>query len=278
MRKAAERLNLKPSTVSHQLKTLEEQIGVTLFHRTTRTVTLTEAGQLLFRGSSPAFSELEAAVQSARDAGRSHRGSLRVTMPGFVYDLVVANQIKSFRDAHPDIELEISVNETFVDLFESEFHAGIRLGDRVDPDMIAVRLSPPMRMAVLASEEYLKERGVPETPEKLVEHECIRYRFATTGQFAPWEFADGDGSPYSVTVGGNLIVNTLPSLYAAVAQGLGLGYSFSEYRPNGVRVVSILEEHINPLSGMYFYYPREYRTRHLIRLFVDHLRTTTITQ
>ena len=142
LRGAANRLGLQPSTVSHQLKALEAQLGVVLFSRTTRSVALTEAGQALFRGANPAFDQIAAAIQAAKDTGRSRRGSLRITMPGFAYDMVISDRLKSFRQTYPDIDVEISVNESFVNLFEERFHAGIRLGDRIDPDMIAIRISP----------------------------------------------------------------------------------------------------------------------------------------
>lgn len=273
LRAAATRLGLQPSTVSHQLKALEGQLGVTLFARTTRSIALTEAGQALFRGSNPAFDQIEAALQAARDTGRSRRGSLRLTMPGFAYDMVVADKLKSFREAHPDVELEISINETFVDLFEDRFHAGIRLGDRVDPDMIAVRVSPPLGIAVLASRSYLDRHGEPATPQELAAHECIRYRFGRSRRYAPWDFIGPNGR-YSVEVSGNLVVNTLPSLYSAVRQGLGLGYSFADYRPPGTQsdIVPLLQEFTEPIAGTYLYYPREYRSVELLRLFIDHVR------
>ena len=273
LRGAAKRLGLQPSTVSHQLKALETQLGVTLFSRTTRSVTLTEAGQALFRGANPAFDQLEAAIQAAKDTGRSRRGSLRITMPGFAYDMVISDKLRSFRETYPDIDVEISINESFVNLFEERFHAGIRLGDRIDPDMIAIRISPPLPLAVLASRDYLDKHGEPATPQEIVDHECIRYRFGESGRFAPWEFVGSEGR-YSVEVSGHLVVNTLPSLYSAIGDGLGLGYSFADYRPPGTNtdIVALLQAFTEPIAGTYLYYPREYRSVELLRLFIDHIR------
>lgn len=273
LRGAANLLGLQPSTVSHQLKTLESLLGVSLFARTTRSVTLTEAGQILFRGVNPAFDQIGAAMQASKDVGKSQRGLLRITMPGFAYEMAIADKLPGFREKYPDVELEISINETFVDLFEGRFHAGIRLGDRIDPDMIAIRLSPPLPLAVLASERYLEKHGHPEHPGDLADHQCIRYRFGQSGNFAPWEFVSDDGR-YTVAVGGNLIVNTLPSLYSAVSQGLGLGYSFADYRPAGIsdNVVSLLEAFTEPIAGVYLYYPREYKSVELLRLFIEHVK------
>ncbi len=273
MRAAAHRLGLQPSTVSHQLKILEEWLGVRLFSRSTRSIVLTEAGQALFRGANPAFDQIEAALQAARDAGRSRRGSLRITTPGFAYDMILADKLASFREAYPDVELEISVNESFVDLFDGNFHAGIRLADRLDPNMIGVRISPPLPLAVLASEAYIEKFGSPAAPAELADHECIRYRFGQSGQFAPWTFIGPEGR-YSVKVSGKLIVNTLPSLYSQVAAGLGLGYSFADYRPAsaGANIVSLLQDFTEPITGTYLYYPREYKSVELLRLFIDHFR------
>lgn len=270
LRAAATRLGVQPSTVSHQLKALETQLGVTLFTRTTRSITLTEAGQALFRGCNPAFDQIESAIQSARDVGRSRRGSLRITMPGFAYDMFVADKLGVFRAACPEVELEISIDETFVDLFQNKFHAGIRLGDRLDPDMIAVRISPPLELAVLASETYLEKNGRPRTPENLMNHECIQYRFRRSGNFAPWDFRGKDG-PYTVNVSGKLIVNTLSTLYAAVRAGHGLGYSFSHYRPNiaDAPITPLLQSDIEPINGAFLYFPREYKSHEILRIFID---------
>ncbi len=273
LRAAADSLGLQPSTVSHQLKVLEGQLGVSLFSRTTRSIALTEAGRALLRGAGPAFDEIEAAVQAAKDAGGSQRGTLRLTMPGFAYDMVIADKLVSFRETYPDVELEISINESFVDLFEERFHAGIRLGGSVDPDMIAVRITPPLDLAVLASRDYVRKHGEPASPQELVDHECIRYRFGKSGQFAPWEFTGPDGR-YSVKVSGKLIVNTLPLLFSAIDSGLGLGFSFAEYRPRGTgkNTVPLLRSCSEPVAGAYLYYPREYKSRELLRLFVKHVR------
>ena len=269
---AADALGVQASTVSHQLKALEHQMGVALVARTTRAVSLTEAGELLFRGCHPAFDQIRAALQAARDAGRSQRGTLRLTMPGFAYDMFVADKLAAFREAYPDVELEISIDETMVDLFENGFHAGIRLGERLDPDMIAIRISPPHSLAVVASPDYLARYRAPTAPQDLVHHECIRYRFGRLRTFAPWEFVGKDGT-YSVAVSGKLIVNTLPSLFTAVADGLGLGFTFADYRPNGLasEVIPLLQEHTRPIAGAYLYYPREYKSRELLRLFIDFL-------
>jgi len=187
---AANRLGLQPSTVSHQLKTLEEQLGTALIIRTTRSLSLTEAGRALLRGAGPAFEQLADAVDSARSTGHAARGSLRLAMPEFVYKLYVGPTIQSFRAAYPEIDLEMSFTEAFSDILGEELHAGFRLGDRIAQDMVAVRLTPPLKLAVLASPKYLERRGKPGKPGDLLTHDCIRYRFQTSRQIAPWSFVE----------------------------------------------------------------------------------------
>ena len=155
-------------------------------------------------------------------------------MPGFAYDMVIAEKLRGFRDAYPDIEVEISINESFVNLFEERFHAGIRFGDRIDPDMIAVRISPPHPLAVLTSRDYLDIHGTPTTPQDLLDHDCIRYRFGGSGRFAPWEFVGPDGR-YSVEVSGHLVVNTLPSLYSAIGKCWPRAASWIDRRGSSIR-------------------------------------------
>lgn len=271
---AASALGVTPSTVSHQLKALEAWMGTALFVRTTRQIALTDAGRALVRGTEPAFGQLEEAVRSAQDLGAGPRGELRITMPTFAYDLVVGPRLADFRMRHPDIAIEISLDESLDDLRGRSFHAGFRLGGRIDDDMVAVRLAPAQRIAVLASEAYLAKHGVPETPADLLQHECIRYRFKTSDQLAPWVFEGPDGE-YRVDVAGHLIVNSLDVLYEQVGAGLGLGYSFAHYAPNGLEgapLIPLFADVAKPVPALFAYFPREYRNLGILRTFIDHMR------
>lgn len=272
-RAAADALGLKPSTVSHQLRALEEQLGTALFIRTTRSVNLTEAGRALIQGAGPAFAQLSEAVESARTTGHAARGTLKLAMPEFAYRLVVGPALGSFCRTHPEIELELSLTDAFSDILGEELHAGFRLGDRIAQDMIAVRLTPPMPLVVAASPGYLEERGRPESPKDLLSHSCIRYRFQSSRRIAPWDFQGPDGD-YSVDVPGTLIVNTLPASVDLAKQGLGLVYTFREFCKEELlqgTLVSVLEPHLPETPGVYVYFPREYRTMTPLRLLVDHL-------
>ncbi|WP_170328494.1 LysR family transcriptional regulator [Ruegeria arenilitoris] len=270
---AATRLGLQPSTVSHQLKALEEQMGTALIIRTTRSLSLTEAGRALMRGVGPAFEQVSYAVESARSVGHEARGTLKVAMPEFVFKLCVGPKLQSFREAYPEIELEMSFTDAFSDILEEELHAGFRLGDRIAEDMVAIRLTPPLKLAVMASPNYLERRGVPDHPSDLLEHNCIRYRFQSSRQISTWYFTEGD-KDYSVAVNGPLIVNTLPASVNLAMQHHGFIWTFRDYCEEEVQrgdLISVLEDHLGQTPGIYIYFPREYRKLMPLRLFFEHL-------
>ncbi|NOD36497.1 MULTISPECIES: LysR family transcriptional regulator [unclassified Ruegeria] len=274
LRAAAEALGVKPSTVSHQLKSLEDQLGTALFIRTTRSISLTEAGRALIRGAGPAFDQLSEAVESARSTGHAARGTLKLAMPEFAYHLYVSPILNSFCAKFPEIELELSLTDALSDILGEELHAGFRLGDRVAPDMVAVRLTRPLPVAVTASPAYLTAHGTPKEPRDLLEHNCVRYRFHSSGQIAPWSFNSKDGS-YSVQVQGNLITNTLPASVDMAKLGLGLVYTFRAYVAAEIDaglLKPVLEDHLGLTPGIFLYFPREYRSMMPLKLFIEHIK------
>ncbi len=274
LRAAAEALALKPSTVSHQLKSLEKQLGTALFIRTTRSISLTEAGRALMRGAGPAFDQLSEAVESARTSGHAARGTLRLAMPEFVYHLFVAPVLNSFCAAYPDVEVELSLTDALSDILGEELHAGFRLGDRIAQDMVAVRLTPALPLTVAASPDYLARHGTPQAPRDLLEHTCVRYRFQSSGHIAPWLFKAKDGE-FTVEVQGNLITNTLPASVDMAKRGLGLVYTFRDYIADEVTsglLSPILLDHLPDTPGIFIYFPREYRSMMPLRLFMEHLK------
>ncbi len=276
LRSAADALGIKPSTVSHQLRSLEERMGVALFIRTTRSVTLTEAGRALLGGTGPAFAQLSEAVETARGTGHVARGALRLAMPEFVYRLLVGPSLRGFRAAYPEIEIELSLSDALSDILGEELHAGFRLGDRIAQDMVAVRLTPPLPLVIAASPEYLQAQGTPEVPSDLLRHECIRYRFQSSGQIAPWNFEGADGS-FTVAVQGSFVANTLPTLVDLARQGLGLIYVFEEICADELKdgtLVSVLHDDLPVSPCISIYFPREYRNMVPLRLFLDHLKAT----
>ena len=274
LRGAAQALGIKPSTVSHQLKKLEEQIGTALFIRTTRSISLTEAGRALARSTGPAFEQLSEGLYSAKTAGHDARGCLKLALPEFAYSLLVRDKLGSFHKKYPEIEIELSMTDSMSDILAEGLHAGFRLGGLIAQDMVAINLSEPLKIAVVASPEYLNKHGTPLEPSDLLNHNCLRYRHQSSGQWAPWIFAEAD-SPYPVDVRGKLTVNSSPATIELALQGLGLTYTFRDYCSQAItngQLVEVLSEYLTPLPCMNIYFPREYRTMIPLRLFIEHLK------
>ncbi len=274
LRAAASQLGLQPPSVSYQLSNLERRIGTPLFVRTTRSLSLTDAGQALLARARPAMTELGEAVEAARHAGASQRGHLRITLPFVAYQLVIAPHLKAFRQRYPEIALELSFNEAFEDIAAEGFHAGVRLGGLIQEDMIAVRLSPPMRDAIFGSASYLAERGRPKRPEDLLDHDCISYRYIASGRLAPWQVKGPEG-PETVEVNSSLVVNSTTALIDAAEAGLGLAWLFRpavEPLIKAGRLVSLLQRYTIERPGYFLYYPRANARIEALRLFIDFLR------
>ncbi|WP_170431717.1 LysR family transcriptional regulator [Ruegeria arenilitoris] len=275
---AAQKLGLKRSTVSHQLKNLEDRLGTALFIRTTRSINLTEAGRALARSSGPAFEQLADGLESALTAGHSARGSLKLAISEIAYHLVVREALVSFRDLYPEIEVELLLTDALSDVLGEGFHAGFRMGGMIAQDMIAISLTSPLQTAVVASPEYLAENGTPEDPRDLLAHNCLRYRFQSSGQFAPWTFTGPEGD-YAVEVGGSLIANSSPVTVEMAARGLGIAYSFRdtclEPLASG-QIEEVLTQHQVSIPGINIFFPQEYRSMMPLRLFIQHLKRTPL--
>jgi len=278
MRAAAQTLGIKRSTVSHQLKSLEDQIGTALFVRTTRSISLTEAGRALVRTSGPAFEQLANGLESARTAGHSTRGILKLAIPEFAYHLLLSQLLVPFQEQYPEIKLELLITDALSDILKEGLHAGFRLGGVIAQDMVAINLTDPLTTAVVASPSYLEKRGTPAHPMELLTHNCLRYRFQSSGQLAPWTFTGPDGD-YPVEVHGSLIANSLPVAIELAIQSLGIVYTFRESCTSALgseQLKEILIEHQISLPGINIYFPREYRSMMPLRLFIQHLKKSLI--
>jgi DNA-binding transcriptional LysR family regulator len=274
LRAAAATLGVQPPAISSRLKIFENRIGVSLFARTTRSVQLTDAGRALLRRARPALGDLRDALEEARGIGNARKGTIRLTLPYRAYQLAVAPKLAAFQQAYPEIELELSFSEGLVDIRGQGFHAGMRLGDYLEADMIAVRLTPGLKGAYFASPAYLAKHGRPTQPRDLLSHNCIRYRRINSRTIAEWEFKGPEGI-YSVAVRGNLIFDSFPAVVEAALAGLGIGWSL---RPGVAaelasgRLVSLLDRHIPDRPGFFLYYPRENARLEILRLFVEFMR------
>jgi len=271
---AAAMLGLKPSTVSYQLKELEQQVGSALFIRTTRSISLTEAGRALAQSAAPAFDQLTDGMESARSAGHAARGTLKLAIPDLAYHLLVQKSLKCFKEEYPEIEVEISMTDALSDILSEGQHAGFRLGGMVAQDMIAIPLTASLETVVAASPEYLERYGTPKIPSDLLEHNCLRYRFPSSGRIGPWTFSGSDGA-YQVDIQGGVITDSSPINIELAIQGLGLTFTFRDYCTDALEegaLKEVLTEHLTTVPAINIYFPREYREMLPLRLFIDHLK------
>lgn len=268
---AAARLGVSPAAVSQAIKALEARLGTPLFIRTTRRVGLTEAGTALFARAGPAAAEIGAAVEAAGAIGGAPSGLLRLTVPRMAVPLVVEPVVPAFRRIHPKVSVEIAVEDTAVDLPGRGLDAGIRIGEYIAKDMVAVRLTRDIAWSVVASHEYLADRGRPERPEDLTAHEAVRYRFPGSGVLYRWEF-EREGRALTVDPPGSLIVNDGALLVAFAGAGLGLAYvadiAVTEELRAGT-LVSVLEEYLPRTPGLFLYFPRRAQAQPKLRAFID---------
>ena len=274
LRGAAKTLGIQPPSVGYRLTALERQVGTPLFTRTTRSVTLTDAGRTLLAQARPAMAALSEAVEAARSSGAARKGSLRITLPFVAYQLTIARHLAAFQRAFPEIELELSFNEAFVEVAREGFHAGIRLGDHLQQDMVAVRLTLPIKEVVFGAPAYFERAGRPERPADLLDHHCIRYRYIASNRLAEWQFKGEEGIA-TVEVGGSLIVNSTTALLRAVEDGLGIGWLFRpcvEEALEAGRLEAVLERYAVERPGYYLYFPRSNARIEALRVFIDFMK------
>jgi DNA-binding transcriptional LysR family regulator len=247
--------------------------GAALFIRTTRSVGLTEAGQRFLARAKPAFEELVAAGEAARDLGQRPAGLLRISAPGAVVPIVFEPLIASFCQAYPEIELEIAARDELIDLAAEGFDAGVRLGQFIATDMVAVRLTPPFPFVVVGSPDYLRGRNRPERIDDLRGHACLRIR-RSNGSIAPWPFVDGRKTIEAV-VSGPLIAHDYPTLLGAAIRGVGLaqvpGPLAQAAIANG-RLQALLTPFAVTLPGVFLYHPGRRQVLPKLRAFIEHVR------
>jgi DNA-binding transcriptional LysR family regulator len=273
-RRAAADLGVTPSAVSQAVRGLEARLGAVLFTRTTRSVGLTEAGRRFADRAAPAFEELVAAGEAARDLGQRPTGLLRLSVPRSVVPLILEPVIASFCRAYPEIELEIAASEEMVDLAAGGFDAGIRLGELIAADMVAVRLTPSFSFVVVASPDYLARHGRPERPDELRRHACLRLR-RSNGAIAPWSFVDDD-VPIEAMVSGPLIAHDYPTVLAGAIQGLGLAQTprpVAEPAIGEGKLEPVLESFAAATPGVFLYHPGKRQVLPKLRAFIDHIRS-----
>jgi len=273
-RRAAAELGVTPSAISQAVRTLEARLGAALFIRTTRSVGLTEAGERFLSRAKPAFEELVAASAAARDLGQRPAGLLRLTAPRAVVPMLLQKLIASFCEAYPEIEVEIAASGELVDIAAQGFDAGIRLGQFLAADMVAVRLTQPFRIVVVGSPDYLRRRKRPERIDDLRRHACLRMRRAN-GSVAPWSFVNGNRA-VEAAVSGPFIANDLPTLLGAAVEGVGLVQTPEPLAAEAMRagkLVRVLEPFAPMGPGVFLYYPGHRQILPKLRAFIDHVKS-----
>lgn len=272
--RAAAQLGVSQSALSHAMRNLETRLEVRLLTRTTRSVAPTEAGEQLLMRLSPHLLEIEQELTALRDTRDRPAGNIRLTAGEHAMSAVLWPVLKPFMVQYPDINVEVTVDNGLTDIVDGRFDAGVRLGEQVAKDMIAVRIAPDMRMAVVGSAEYLQRFGVPETPEQLDQHRCINMRLPTRGGLYAWEF-ERDGRELRVRVDGQLILNSLPQRIDAAENGLGLAYVPEDAVQDALaesRLVRVLEAWCPAFTGYHLYYPSRRQHTTAFALLIAALR------
>jgi DNA-binding transcriptional LysR family regulator len=271
--RAAAELDLSPSALSHAVKALEARLGVRLLARTTRSVAPTAAGAQLLRSLDPALAEIARGMSALADWRDTPSGTVRLATFGYAARTILAPRLPAFLLAHPDIAVEVIVEDRLVDLVASGFDAGIRLGESIERDMVAVPVGPDLRTVVVGTPDYFTGRSKPQTPADLDGHVCINYRLLGGGGLLPWEFEDA-GREIKARPAGQLIVNDEVLAAAAVRGGAGLGYMMEHDVAAEIadgRLVQVLAPWCPLYPGCRLYYP-DRRVSPALRALVDALR------
>lgn len=272
--RAAKELGISQPALSHTLKELEARLGVRLLNRTTRSVSTTEAGERLLRTISPHFAGIEAGLIALTDVRDKPVGTVRITVGDTPAEGIILPAVAKLLPDYPDLRVEISVNAGFVDIVAERFDAGVRLGETVAQDMVAARIGPDTRMAIVGSPGYLQSRKPPVTPHDLAEHNCINLRYTANSGWAVWEFEKA-GRALNVRVEGQLLVNSNTLARLGALEGVGLAYLPAEYVEPFVRsgeLVGVLRDWCDPFPGYFLYYPSRRQPSAAFSLVLDALR------
>jgi DNA-binding transcriptional LysR family regulator len=272
--RAAAKLGVSQSALSQTIKGLEARLGLRLLTRNTRSVSPTEAGERLLRSVAPRFEEIEHEIAALSAMREKPAGMIRITAGEHPAITVLQSALAKFLPDYPDIHVEIIVDYGLTDMVAEGYDAGVRLGEQVAKDMIAVRIGPEMRMAVVGSPSYFEKHPRPETPQDLTQHDCINIRMPTYGGLFPWEF-EKNGRELKVRVEGQLTLNNIVLRLNSALAGLGLAYmpedQALEYIAEG-RLIRVLEDWCEPFPGYHLYYPSRRHSSPAFALLIEALR------
>lgn len=272
--RAAAKLGMSQSALSHIVRALEARMGVQLLARTTRSVALTKAGERLMETVAPRFEEIEAEIAAISDLGGSPAGSIRITAIDHVIDSVLWPRVAHLLPQYPDLRIEINSDYRMHDIVAERYDIGVRWGDQVEQDMIAVRLTADAPMAIVGSPEYFKGRSVPTAPQQLLQHNCITLRLSSTGGAYAWELCEAD-RPIALRVSGQATFNSAYQMLNAAVSGVGLAFVTAELAEPYVRdgrLMSVLPECCPPFPGLHAYYLSRRHPTRAFTLVIDALR------
>jgi DNA-binding transcriptional LysR family regulator len=272
--RAAALMGTSQSSLSHTVRRLEERMGVRLLTRTTRNVVPTDAGEKLMATLRPAFNDISGQIDALTAMRQKPGGNIRITSSHHAAETIIMPAAKRLMRDYPDVNVEISIDQRFVDLVGERFDAGVRLGESIEKDMIAVRIGPEMRMVVAGSPDYFKHHPKPATPHELTHHRCINLRLPTLGGLYTWEF-ERNGRPLNVRVDGQFVCNDVGMIIDAALDGLGLTCLPDDHLGPLLkegRLVQVLADWCEPFPGYHLYYPSRRLASPAFALLVDALR------
>jgi DNA-binding transcriptional LysR family regulator len=272
--RAAAQLGTSQAALSQTVRRLETRLGIRLLSRTTRTVAPTEAGELLLRTLGPAFDEIDSTLAALGEFREKPSGTIRITAGEHSAEMVLWPALERFLPAYPDIKVEVHVDNTLTDIVAGRYDAGVRLGEQVAKDMVAMRIGPEMRMAVVGAPFYFATRPRPKSPRDLTSHTCINLRLPTLGDLYAWEF-EKSKRELNVRVEGPLVFNVTPLMLKAVLAGFGLACLFEDQVQVHIaegRLVRVLADWCPPFPGYHLYYPSRRQPMPAFALLVEALR------
>ena len=272
--RAAAKLGTSQSALSHTIRRLEERLGIRLLTRTTRNVSTTEAGKRLLDTVHPAVDSIRRELENLSELRDRPSGTIRITTPEHAAQTVLWPVIDKFLGDYPDVHIELNAENSLTDIVAEGFDAGVRLGEQVAKDMVAVRIGPQLRMVVIASPPYLAAHGKPKTPHDLTSHKCINLRMRSSGGLYVWEF-EKDGKDVNVRVDGQVTLNSMPLVMEAVRSGHGIAYVMEDRAQALIRcgaAVQILRNWSQPFDGYHLYYPSRRQPTPAFSLLVEALR------
>lgn len=272
---ASEELRVSPPAISKMISQLEKKMGITFLTRTTRTVSLTEAGQRFLDQAAPAIDQILFAQEDVKNFAKKPSGVLKLNMPGTVYSSFLSPFVQSFAEKYPDVTIDIHSADQASDIFERGFDAGIRDSDILAKDMVALKLAGPIHYVTVASPKYLNKRGRPKNPKDLLEHNCIRHRFGvSTHIYDNWEF-ESKGKEFAVRISGSLIFNDSLLVLKSAKEGAGIAYLTLDLVKDDIKAGNlelVLNSFKATSEGYYLYFPRVSQVSPKLRAFIDHFK------